>query len=169
MEQMNFHKQKLYSLIAAAVALISMLLTWMTVSLFIASKSFNGFHSWGWLSFIGIVGVGALSFMGNKQENYTAEHKNYILISFGAIALGAFLFFLRKNSIAAGGAEGAEFIKDLVKTGIGVWICIAAGLAGLALNYGLIKIEDKAPDKTLHTGTTTTITTTATDTTNTTV
>ena len=161
MEQMNFHKQKLYSLIAAGVALIALLLPWVSVSFFAASQSWNGLRGWGLLSLVGIGGVVALSFMGNKSEDYTAEYKKYVMIAFGAVAAGALLFFLRKSSVVGG-------IDDLVKTGIGLWICLVAGLAGLAFNYGLIKIENKASNPTTTpTGTTkvTTTTTTPTDTT----
>jgi hypothetical protein len=145
MEQMNFHKQKLYALIAAGIALVSLLLPWLTFSFLGESRSWNGFRGWGLLSFIGILGVGALTFMGNKAENYTAEYKKYVMIAFGAIALGAVLFFLRKTSVVGGGLLDDS---DIIKTGFGLWICLVAGLAGLAMTYGLIKIEDKKPTPT---------------------
>ena len=157
MEQMNFHKQKLYSLIAAGVALIALLLPWASISVFGASQSWNGFRSWGYLSFLGIIGVAILSFTGNKTENYTEEYKRYVLIAFAAIAVGAILFFMRKNSIATG-ADNAGILNDIVKTGIGLWICLLAAFGGVALNYGLIKIEDKPPANDNKSGTTTTIT-----------
>ena len=65
------------------------------------------------------------------------------MIAFAAIAVGALLFMLRKNSVAGGG----ELFGDIVKTGIGLWICLVAGLAGVALLYGFIKIENKMPAK----------------------
>jgi len=159
MEQMNFHKQKLYALIAAAVALISLLLPWISVNFLGASQSWNGFRGWGILSFIGVAGVAVLSLMGNKAEDYSAEYKKYVMIAFGAIALGAVLFFIRKNSVAGG------IYNDVIKTGIGLWICFLAGLGGLALSYGLIKIENKQDSAAPKTGTTTITTTTPTDTT----
>jgi hypothetical protein len=143
MEQMNFHKQKLYSLIAAGVALIALLLPWVSVSFFGASQSWNGLRSWGYLSLIGVVAVGVLSFTGNKAENYTAEYKRYVQIAFAAIAAGAVLFFIRKNSVVTGGPAG-DILNDIVKTGLGLWICLVAGLAGLAVNFGFIPIENAA-------------------------
>jgi hypothetical protein len=116
MEQMNFHKQKLYSLIAAGIALVSLLLPWISIDFLGASQSWNGFRGWGLLSLVGIIGVGALSFMGNKSEDYSAEYKRYVMIAFGAIAAGAILFFIRKNSVAGG------IYNDVVKTGFGLWI-----------------------------------------------
>jgi hypothetical protein len=139
MDQMNFHKLKLYALIAAGAALVSLLLPWLTFSFLGASQSWNGFRGWGILSLTGVIGVAVLTFMGNKQDEYSADTKKYVMICFGAIALGAILFFLRKNSVT-GGIYG-----DVIKTGIGLWLCLAAGLAGLAMVYGLVKIEAKKP------------------------
>jgi hypothetical protein len=140
MDQMNFHKQKLFALIVAGIALISLMLPWISINFLGASQSVNGFRRWGILSLIGIIGVGGLTFMGNKAEDYTAEFRKYVMAAFGAIALGALLFLLRKNSVMGGGIFG-----DIVKTGFGLWLCLLAGLAGLALTYGLIKVPDKKP------------------------
>ena len=137
MEQMNFHKQKLYALIAAGVALVSLLLPWITINFFGVPQSANGFRDWGLLSLLGVLGVGALSFMGNKADNYTTDYKRYVMIAFGVVALGALLFFLRKNSVSGG------IFDSGIKTGIGLWLCLIAGLAGLAITYGLIKIPEK--------------------------
>jgi hypothetical protein len=159
MEQMNFHKQKLYSLIAAGVALVALLLPWVSINFLGASQSWNGLRDWGLLSLVGVGGVVALSFIGNKADDYTAEYKKYVMIAFGAVAAGALLFFFRKSSVAGG-------FDNLVKTGIGLWLCLIAGLAGLALSYGLIKLESKSGITTTNTGTTKiTTTTTPTDTT----
>ena len=138
MEQAKFHKQKLYALIAAGIALIAMLFPWVSVSFFGITQSSNGFHDAGFLSLIGIVGVIVVAFMANKSENYTDENKRYTMLSFGAITLGALIFLLRKKSIV-----GNAFVDS--KTGIGLWLCLLAGLSGLALLYGFIKIESKKP------------------------
>lgn len=147
MEQMNFHRQKLYSLIAAGLALVALLLPWLSVRFLGSSQSWNGLRNWGILSLIGVAGVIALSFMGKKEEDYTPEYKKYLMICFGAVAAGALLFFIRKNSVTGG-------FGNLVNTGIGLWLCLVAGLAGLALSYGLIKIESKSEATTTNTGTT---------------
>jgi hypothetical protein len=137
MDQLNFHKQKLYALIAAGVALIALLLPWISVSFMGYSSSVNGLRGWGMLSFLGVIGVAALSLMGNRAEDYTPEFRRYAMIAFGAVALGAFLFFIRKNSV------GGMMDVAGVRTGIGLWICLLAGLGGLALLYGLIKVENR--------------------------
>jgi hypothetical protein len=147
MEQMSFHKSKLYSLIIAGVALVALILPWISVEFFGVSKSWNGFRGWGILSLTGIIGVIALSFMGNKSEEYNSDFKKYIAFAFGAIALGALLFFLRKNAVAGGGASSTMFgdMSDIIKTGIGLWICLIAGIAGLGLHFGFIKVQTKPP------------------------
>jgi hypothetical protein len=129
MENLNFHKQKLYSLIVAGVALIAMLLPWITTSFGYGSG--NGFRSWGLLSLLGIVGVGAACFMGDKTKEFDEMYKKVAMGSFAAIALGALIFFLRINSFGG-----------FVKSGFGLWLCLLAGLAGLGWVLGLIKLPD---------------------------
>jgi hypothetical protein len=143
MDQLNLHKQKLYALIAAGVAFISLLLRWISVNFLGVSNSVNGFRGWGIASLLGIIGVFALTLLSNRMEEYNKDLKKYVTISFAVIAAGALLFFLRKNSVM-GGAN--MFTNDLVSTGIGLWICLIAGLAGIALLNGLIKFS---PGKTL--------------------
>ena len=136
---MNFHKQKLYALIIAGIALIALLLPWLSVNLLGASRSWNGIRGWGILSLLGVLAVAFLSLTGNRQDDYSAEYRKYVMFAFGAIALGAFLFWLRKTSVSGGMPD------ELLKTGIGLWICLVAGLAGLGLMNGLIKIETNKP------------------------
>jgi hypothetical protein len=136
MENLNLHKQKLYSLIIAGVALISMFLNWLTISFGgYGGGGTNGLKSWGLLSLIGIGAVAAACFMGDKSKEFDANTKKIAMGGFGAVALGALLFFLRINSL--GGGMGSA-----VKSGLGLWICLAAGLAGLAWVMGLVKMAD---------------------------
>ena len=126
MEQMNFHKQKLYSLIVAGVAFIALILPWMTLPFF---GSANGFKSWGFLSLIGIVGVVIACFMGDKALAFDETSKKISLGSFAAIALGALIFFIRISGTG-------------LKSGFGLWLCLLAGIAGGAWVMGLIKLPD---------------------------
>src|SRR5207247_7537039 len=137
MEQMNFHKQKLYSLIVSVVAFISLLLHWVSINYGLGSGSINGFRSWGILSFLGIVGVAISCFLGDRTKQLDGDFKKIALASFCAIALGALIFFLRLNSF--GGGFGG------VGSGIGLWICLIAGLEGVAWVAGFIKLENKKP------------------------
>jgi hypothetical protein len=138
MDQMNFHKQKLFALIVAAIALISLLLPWVSVNFLMASESWNGFRSWGILSFFGILAVVGLTFYGNRKDQYTPDFRKYVLVGFAAVTAGAILFLLRINS---GGSDG--IFNDMVRAGAGLWICLIAGLAGIAIVYGLIKISNR--------------------------
>jgi hypothetical protein len=137
MSPLNFHKQKLYALIAAVVALVALLLPWITVNFLGYSTSANGLRGWGILSLLGVIGVFALTLMGDKLQDYNQPFRKYVAICFGAIAVGALLFLLRKGSMG-GGIYGA----DIVRTGIGLWICLLAGIAGAAFTFGLIKIRN---------------------------
>ncbi len=139
MDQLNFHKQKLYALIIAGIALVALLLPWLSASFLGASRSWNGFRSWGILSLLGVLAIALLSFTGNKPDDYSAEYRKYVMFAFGAIAVGAFLYWIRRSPIS-GGMPG-----ELLNTSIGLWICLVAGLAGLGLMNGLIKIETNKP------------------------
>ena len=77
-----------------------------------------------------------LSFMGNKESPFDANTKNIVVAGFAAIALGALIFFLRISSFG-GGFLGAG------SAGIGLWLCLLLGLAGLAFSFGVIKIPEK--------------------------
>ncbi|HEY6503829.1 MAG TPA: hypothetical protein VIZ28_07645 [Chitinophagaceae bacterium] len=135
MENLNFHKQKLYSLIIAGVALIAMILPWASFSLGIfGGDSVNGFRSWGILSLFGVIGVAIACLLGDKSKEFDETFKKVALGSFGAIALGALLFFFRINSY--GGGFGG------VGSGLGLWLCLVAGLAGLGWVSGLVKLPD---------------------------
>jgi len=123
----TMHKQRLYSLVIAGVALITMFFSWLTISAFFISGTVNGFRSWGWLSFLGIAAVACSVFMGNKEQPFDPMFKNVVMAGFGAIALGALIFFIRFNGLG-------------LSTGFGLWACLVVGLAGLAFIFGLIKI-----------------------------
>ena len=131
---MNFHKQKLYALVAAGVAFVALLLPWLSINFMGYSSSANGFRGWGILSFLGVISVILLTLAGNRPEDYTADFRKYVLYAFGAIVLGALLFLVRKNTMGGGALASVD-------TGVGLWICLVAGLGGLALLYGLIKAE----------------------------
>ena len=142
MEQMNFHKQKLYSIIVAGVALIAMILPWVSISLgAFGGGSANGFRGWGILSLLGIAGVAVACLMGDKSKEFDEMYKKVVMGSFGAIAAGALIFFLRISSF--GGGFGG------VGSGFGLWLCLLAGLTGLGWGLGLIKLpNNKKPPTT---------------------
>jgi hypothetical protein len=138
MEQMNFHKQKLYSLIIAGIAFISLLLPWLTAKGF--GGSMNGFRGWGILTLAGVGAIAVITFMGDKSKEYDMNTKKIALGGFGAIVLGALIFLLTKNSAYGGGLFGSIF-----KPGFGIWLCLISGLAGLGWLLGLIKLPENKP------------------------
>ena len=140
MEQLNFHKQKLYALIIALVAFISLLLPWLTTRF---GGSLNGLRGLGLLSLLGIGAVVGLSLMGDKSKEYDANTKKLVMGGFGAIIVGALLFLLTKNSTYGGGLFGS-----ILKPGFGLWLCILAGLVGIGLTSGIIKIPETKPPTT---------------------
>jgi hypothetical protein len=151
MENLNLHKQKLYSLIVAAIAFITLLLPWQTYSVNLGnfggfdfggggmgrSGSANGFRGWGWLSLIGIIAVIVASLMGDKTKVYDDTMKKVALGGFGLMAVGAVIFMTRAMSVSRGGFKSSP--------GFGLFICLVVALAGLALLLGLIKIPDSKP------------------------
>lgn len=135
----GLHKSKMYSLLIAGVALITLLLPWISVKVFGYSQSWNGLRGWGLLSLLGIGGAIAISLMGDKTKEYDATMKKVILGCFGAIALGAVLFFLRKSTVAGG--------MSSVGTGLGLWLCLAVGALGVLLQMGIVKPPKAIDDK----------------------
>ena len=146
MEKLGFHKSKLYSLILAAVALISMILPWFSVKAaggfgmgYSASK--NGFGSWGLLVLAGIALVAASCFMGDKSKPYDDMGKKLALGGFGAIAGGAVIYLIR--ILTAGGGGG--YVK--MSPGFGLFLGLAAGAIGLLLLLGIVKVPKSIDDK----------------------
>jgi hypothetical protein len=137
MEQMNFHKQKLYSLIAAGAALIAMILPWAKVSIGgYGGGSANGFHGEGLITLLGIAAVAVACFMGDKSRPFEGNFKNIALGGFGAIIAGAVIAFIN--------VSGSKY-GSVIKPGIGLWLAIAAGVVGLLFLLGVIKFPDPKP------------------------
>lgn len=133
MEQMNFHKQKLYALIIAGVGVISCFLPWWSFNygLFGGGISVNGMRDLGILTFIGFLGAGIVTFIaGDKSKPFAGQFKMIAAGCFAGAGLFALIQFLR----ASGG------------TSYGVWLAILAGIAGGVLVY-VVKPEqlDKKP------------------------
>ncbi|MEI9807314.1 MAG: hypothetical protein WDO16_05195 [Bacteroidota bacterium] len=97
--------------------------------------SANGFRSWGlFYHYWGVIGVAIACFLGDKSKEFDDTFKKVALGSFGAIAAGALIFFLRISSYS-GGFGG-------VSSGVGLWLCLIAGLVGLGWLLGLVKLPD---------------------------
>lgn len=146
MQQVNLHQQKLIAIVIAAVGLIALILPWQSVSINLGGfggiegatrgNSVNGFRSWGLLSLLGILAVIVASVLGDKTKPYDAMFKNVALGGFGAIALGAIIYFIRIKQVG-----GAGYVGVSSSSGFGLWITIIVGLAGIAWVLGLIKLN----------------------------
>jgi hypothetical protein len=142
MQQINLHKQKLVAIIIAAVGLIALILPWMSVRAEgfgnINTGGANGFTGWGYLSLLGIIGVVIASLLGDKTKDYDDTFKKVVLGSFGAILVGAIIFFIRLSSQSG---QINQFVQVKVNPGIGLILEAIVGLAGLALVSGLVKLN----------------------------
>jgi len=138
----NLHQQKLFALIAGGLAFVGMILPWQVASYggFGGSSSSNGFGGWGLLSLFGIVGVIFATLMEDKTKPYSPNMRLVGMCSFGGVLLGSFIIFMQMtgNRSPLGG----------IKTGIGIWICIIAGVVGLLLVAGIIKPPPKSMSST---------------------
>lgn len=126
MENLNFHKQKLYALILAIVGVIACLLPWWKISFGgFGGVSINGLHDLGWLSFFGFLGAAIVTFvMGDKTTTYAGQEKTIILVCFAVGGGIALIELLRKSSFAS----------------IGVFLAIIAGALGVLWVMGIIKL-----------------------------
>jgi hypothetical protein len=146
---LNLHRQRLIALGIALVAVISMLFNWSSPKTGITGiESQNGFASWGFMSLAGILGVVAVSFVGDKAQPYAGQFKQIVMAAFGLIALGAIIFMIR---IFTGSSEFNTFegrqtykLNQLVSPSFGLFLCIIAGAAGLVLISGVIKMPVNA-------------------------
>ena len=97
-----------------------------------------------WLQGLGLalspwmIAVVIASLMGDKTKGYDDTSKVVAMAGFGGIAVGALIFMFRAMSVS-----GTAFKSS---PGFGLFICLIAGIAGLAMVMGLIKMPDpKAP------------------------
>jgi peptidoglycan/LPS O-acetylase OafA/YrhL len=118
MEQMNFHKQKLYALIAGIAGVISCFLPWWSLGFF---GSINGMHDLGIIVFLGFLGGIVCCFLDDRSKPFDGQMK---LIAAGCFA-GAALFTL------------IQFIRASSFTAFGIWLSFLAGIAGAVIVYVL--------------------------------
>ena len=132
MEQMNLHKQKLYALIVAAVGVISCILPWWKVSFggFGPGISINGLHELGWITFLGFIGAGVVTFvMGDKTKPYEGQEKMIAAACFAGAGAIALIQFLRQTRFAS----------------FGIFLAIAAGVLGALWVWGIVKLPENKP------------------------
>jgi nicotinamide riboside transporter PnuC len=121
MDQMNFHKQKLYALIAGIVGLISCFLPWWSLGFF---GSISGMHDLGIIAFFGFAGGVACCFLDDKSKPFAGQFKMIAAACFAAAALFTLIQIVRVSSFLA----------------IGIWLSLLSGVAGAIIVY-LLKPE----------------------------
>ncbi len=123
------HKQRLFIIIAAGVALIALFLPWAStpsIQLFgmdIPSLKISGYQEWtAWGAFGLLAGAAGLAFsQGDKNLELDADNKKKIMgMTAGAVGLLLFGIFVRY------GIGFASF---------GAWILLLAAIAGLAAPF----------------------------------
>jgi hypothetical protein len=133
MEQSNqqnpfsgLHKQKMYALVAALVGVIGCFLPWWSFSyggLFGGGVGYsvNGMHEIGILAFLGFIGAGVVSFLGDKTKPFDGQLK---MIAAGAFALAALITLI-------------QFLRLSTGASFGIWISLIAGVGGAVIVYVL--------------------------------
>src|SRR5437868_9913628 len=119
MDQMNFHKQKLYALIAAALGVISMFLPWWSIGFL--GGSVNGMHDLGIVAFLGFAGAGVLSYIGDKTKPFEGQNKMIAAGCFAGAAAVTLIQYLRASSF----------------TDFGIWLSLICGIGGAVIVYVL--------------------------------
>ncbi|HYC41059.1 MAG TPA: hypothetical protein VEB63_11295 [Chitinophagaceae bacterium] len=144
MENLNLHKQRLYALIAAGVALIALFLPWMAAKGGFGGSA-NGLRSWGLISLIGVGVVAAATFMGNKTSAYEGQNRQIALGGFAAIGLGALMFLVRILTGSSGAGGFRVKWSSVFSPGIGLFLTLVIGVAGLLYLLGYIKVPQNKP------------------------
>ncbi|HWR33296.1 MAG TPA: hypothetical protein VN451_07220 [Chitinophagaceae bacterium] len=149
MENLNLNKQKLYALIIAGVALISLFLPWASVSIRgYGGNSVNGLKGWGFLALAGVASVVVASLMEDKTKEYMGNMKMIAMGGFGAMILAAVVTFIRLSSAKGKGGELDFGGMVKVSAGLGLFLCAIAGVLGLLWVMGIVKLPQKpAPPK----------------------
>jgi hypothetical protein len=125
----GLHKQKLYALIIAGIGVISCILPWWRISYGgFGGVSINGLHELGWVTFLGFIGAGVVTFvMGDKTKAYEGQEKMYAAACFAAAGAIALIQFLRQS----------KFVS------FGLFLAIAAGVIGALWVWGIVKMPAK--------------------------
>lgn len=126
----GLHKQKLYALIVAAAGVVFCLLPWWKISFggYGVGASINGLHELGWLTFLGFIGAGVVTFvMGDKSKPYEGQEK--------MIAAACFA--------VAGGIALIQFLRQTRFASFGIFLSIAAGVLGALWVWGIVKMPEK--------------------------
>jgi hypothetical protein len=109
----------------SAIVLLSLLLPWWNDGF---GNSANGFHDWGWMSFVSLLLVAALLVVRNVPEmrrlpELALSDPAAYIVGGAAELVGAVVFWLTNNSRLMGGVK------------YGVFVCVVGGAVTVAGGY----------------------------------
>lgn len=117
MEQMKFHKQKLFALAAAVLGFISCFLPWWNVGFAGFGVSVSGMRDLGILVFLAFTAAGVLSLIsGDKARPFDDRSRLYTGICFGVATVFTVVQLFKTNEFTSNGA--------------GIWLSVLSGVAG---------------------------------------
>ncbi len=120
----NINKQRLYTLIASAVGVVSSFMPWAKVSLMGFSQSAAGVSTfWGWILLAAYAVAGVLAFMGDRSQAMDKMKRALTLvIGAGGVVLSViYMIYL--------------FSENLVSPAFGLYLSLLSGLALVAIYF----------------------------------
>jgi hypothetical protein len=133
MSHSSYHRQRIYTLIAGSVGIISLFLPWFTVSAsafgYNQSKSTNGFEDNGSLVFIAFIASIVACFIGDKTRQFV-QTSWYVAIASGGVALIAVIMISARAS-----NRTANFGFVRAELGVGYILAVAAAIAIISLAW----------------------------------
>lgn len=137
MENVNIHKQKLITIIMAALVLILLFLPWQKIPALVKSN-YMGYTIWGGIiCAIAAAAAAGNCLMGNQRQPFTKQTKIIAIVCFAVIFLFALIV-----AIASSGTEqvdgGGYYVEVKKSAGIGAWLTMVVGLAGIAWTSGIL-------------------------------
>lgn len=118
MDQMKFHKQKLFAIIAAVLGFISCFLPWWNVGFAGLGVSVSGLRDLGILVFLAFIAAGVLTIIsGDRTKAFDDSSRLYTGICFGVAAVFTIIQMFKTNEFTTNGA--------------GIWLSLLCGAAGV--------------------------------------
>jgi hypothetical protein len=137
---LNLHMQRIVTLIIAAVILIFLFLPWLKKSAQgYQTTTYMGFAIWGGIvCAVGVAGVIVTCLMGDRLQPFTKQTKVIAMVCFGIILLIAIIAAIASSGTEQAQNEYYQIVEQKKSAGIGAWLTIVAGAAGLAWVSGIL-------------------------------
>jgi heme A synthase len=138
---LNLHMQRIVTLIIGAVILIFLFLPWLkkTPPQGYQTSSYMGFAIWGGIvCAVGVAGVIVTCLMGDRLQPFTKQIKVIAMVCFGIIVLFAIIVAIASSGTELQQDENYQQVQVKKSAGIGAWLTLVAGVAGLLWVSGLL-------------------------------